>query len=235
MGITLYKLLTGRLPFHADNNYSLLYQIMHTDPPNPRTFRPDIPEELVAIVQHAIRKDLLQRYQTWGEFTHDLVHFFSSNAEVQAEIFDTEKFDTLRELDFFRDFHDIELWEVLRFSDWREAQKGECILHEGSQGHEFFILAGGKLKVAKQGRVLDALRRGDCFGEMKCFPGSNFSRATAVLAETDATLIGINLDVLVKASVECRFQFDDAFLRILLKRLDDANTRISDLLDKRGS
>jgi len=232
LGVTLYKLLTGRLPFHADNSYSLLYQIMHGDPPLPRTLRPDIPEELDAIVRHAMQKDLSKRYQTWGEFTRDLVHFFSSNAEVQAEIFDTEKFDTLRSLDFFKNIGEIELWEVLRISDWREVHKGECILHEGDQGREFFILASGVLKVMKQDCVLNTLHKGDCFGEMKRFPDSNFSRTTAVLAETDATLIGINLDVLAKASVECRFQFDDAFLYVLLKRLDMANTRISNLLDR---
>ena len=204
-------------------------------PPPPRTFRPDIPEELDAIVRHAMQKDLSRRYQAWGEFTRDLVHFFSSNAEVQAEIFDTEKFDTLRSLHFFKNVRDTELWEVLRISDWHEVRKGEYILHEGDQGREFFILASGLLKVMKQGRVLDTLQSGDCFGEMKRFPDSNFLRTTAVLAETDATLIEINLDVLAKASVECRFQFDDAFLYVLLKRLDVANARISNLQDKRGS
>ena len=235
LGVTLYKLLTGRLPFHSDNSYSLLYQIMHSDPPLPRTLRPDIPEELDAIVQHAMQKDLSKRYQTWGEFTRDLVRFFSSNAEVQAEIFDTEKFDTLRSLQFFRNFRDIELWEVLRFSDWREVREGECILKEGDHGRVFFILASGVLRVMKQGRELDKLLKGDCFGEMKRFPDSNFLRTTAVLAGTDATLIEINLDVLAKASVECRFQFDDAFLDILLKRVESANMRISNLLDNRGS
>ncbi|MBI5437255.1 MAG: protein kinase [Nitrosomonadales bacterium] len=235
LGVTLYKLLTGRLPFHSDNSYSLLYQIMHSDPPLPRTLRSDIPEELEAIVRHAMQKEMSQRYQTWGEFTRDLVNFFSSNAGVQAEIFDTEKFDTLRSLHFFKNIGDTELWEVLRISDWREVKKGECILQEGDQGREFFILASGMLKVMKQGRVLNMLRKGDCFGEMKRFPDSNFLRTTAVLAETDATLIEISLDVLAKASVECRFQIDDAFLYILLKRLDVANTRISNLLDSHSN
>ena len=81
LGVTLYVLLTGRMPFHADNSYSLLYQIMHSDPPVPRTIRPGIPEELDIIVRRAMQKDLLHRYQTWGEFTHALVHFFNSNAE----------------------------------------------------------------------------------------------------------------------------------------------------------
>ncbi len=232
LGVTLYMLLTGRVPFHADNSYSLLYQIMHSDPPPPRTLRPDIPQELEAIVQHAMQKDSSKRYQTWGEFTRDLVHFFNSNAEVQANISDTEKFNTMRSLHFFQNVGDIELWEVLRISDWRDVRKDECILQEGKQCREFFILASGELKVTRQGNVLDTLHRGDCFGEMKHFPDINLLRTTGVVAETDATLIEINLDVLAKASVECRFQFDDAFLYILLKHLDKANTRISSLLSK---
>lgn len=160
LGVTLYNLLTGRLPFQAINSYSLLYQISHGDPDPPRTFRPAIPEELDAIVRRAIQRDLSQRYQTWGEFTSELFHFFNCNAEVQAEIFDTEKFDTLRSLDFFKNVGDIELWEVLRISDWSEVHKGECILQEGDQNSSFFILASGVLKVTREGSVLDLLHRG---------------------------------------------------------------------------
>ena len=232
LGVTLYMLLTGRVPFHADNSYSLLYQIMHNDPPSPRSLRPDIPQELEDIVQRAMQKDLLYRYQTWGEFTHDLVNFFNCNAEVQTNISDTEKFDTMRSLHFFQNIGDIELWEVLRISNWSEVRKGEHILHEGNSCREFYILASGEVKVMQQGNELDILYKGDCFGEMKHFPDINLLRTTGVVAETDATLIEINPDVLAKASVECRFQFDDAFLYILLKHLDKANMRISSLLHK---
>jgi len=43
LGVTLYKLLTGRLPFQADNSYSLIYQIMNIEPPPASTFRPETP------------------------------------------------------------------------------------------------------------------------------------------------------------------------------------------------
>jgi len=78
--------------------------------------------------------------------------------------------------------------------------------------------------------VLGRLHKGECFGELKRFPDSTFIRSTAVETETDVTLIEINLEALARASVECRFQFDDSFLYVLLKRLDVANTRISKLL-----
>ena len=233
LGVTLFKLLTSRLPFYADNSYSLLYQIMNGEPPPLKTFRHDIPEQLETIVRRAMQKDLSQRYQTWGEFTHDLVDFFSFNAETQTEICDTEKFDILRSLSFFRNVSDTVLWEILRISNWRKVSRGECILREGDRECAFFILASGMVKVTRQGHALNMLKKGDCFGEMKRFPDRNYLRATSVFAGTDATLIEINLSVLAKASVGCRFQFDDAFLYTLLKRLDDANTRISSLLHDR--
>jgi serine/threonine protein kinase len=233
LGVTLFKLLTGKLPFYADNSYSLLYQIMNIDPPLPQTFRHDIPEQLGNIVRRAMQKDLSLRYQTCGDFTRDLVNFFNCGVEAQTEIYDTEKFATLRSLHFFRNVGDTVLWEILHISDWRKVSLGECILREGDRDCAFFILAGGMVRVTKEGHALNTLQKGDCFGEMKRFPDSNYLRATSIYAETDVTLIEINLDVLAKASVECRFQFDDAFLYILLKRLDAANARISSLLHDR--
>lgn len=230
LGVTFFTLLTGRLPFNSENNYSLLYQIIHEEAPRVRSLRHDIPEQLDAIVQRAMHKDQSQRYQTWGEFTRDLASFFGNKPDPEAEIFDTEKFETLRQLDFFRNVGDTELWEVLRIIDWRRIPPGECILRENDKECAFFIIASGTVKVTKRGSELNRLHKGDCFGEMKRFPDLGYLRATSVYAETDVALIEINLDVLAQASIECRFQFDDAFLYILLKRLDAAHTRISSLL-----
>ncbi len=232
LGVTMYKLLTGRLPFEANSSHGLLYQIVHGEPPPPKTFRLDIPDELNAIVQRAMKKDLSQRYQNWDEFAQDLSSFFafSSLFQEQNEIYDTEKFDTLRSLSFFERFRVVELWEVLHFSNWRKVSKDTVILKEGDIGNTLFILANGMVKILKNDNVLGHLHKGECFGEIKRFPDSTFIRSTAVETGTDVTLIEINLDTLARASVECRFQFDDSFLYVLLKRLDVANTRISKLL-----
>lgn len=231
LGVTMYKLLTGRLPFDASNNYSLIYQITNIEPPPPSTFRPEIPPELENIVLHAMQKDISRRYQAWDEFAHDLVGFFSGNVALLEEMFDTEKFDTLRSLLFFRNFSDVELWEVLRISEWSRIHKDGRIIGEGDEGREFFILANGTVKVLKQGRLLSILHKGDCFGEMAHLSEHEFRRSTDVVAKSDATLIRINPEMLAKASTGCRFQFDDAFLRMLVRRLAVANTRISHLLN----
>jgi serine/threonine protein kinase len=162
----MYRLLTGKLPFDAANSYSMIYQIMNIDPQPPSIFLPEIPRELDAIVLRAMCKDTLLRYQTWDEFARELVAFISTNVPQQNEIFDTEKFGTLRALSFFKNFSDVELWEVLRISEWIKVANEETVLREGDTGHHFFVIANGSVRVIKEGRLLSLLHRGDCFGEM---------------------------------------------------------------------
>jgi serine/threonine protein kinase len=230
LGVTMYKLLTGKLPFDASNNHSMIYHIINIDPPPPSTFRPEMGQKLDAIVVRAMEKDTAKRYQTWDEFANDLVGFSSNVTPTEDEILDTEKFDTLRSLVFFKNFTDVELWEVLRISEWRRVPESEYILHEGESGRSFYILAQGSVRVSKQGRLLSLLHRGDCFGEMTHLLERDFKRSTDVIAKNDVTLIAINPDVLKHATSGCRLQFGDAFLRMLVKRLSVANTRVSHLL-----
>ena len=234
LGVVMYKLLTGKLPFEARNKYSLIYQIMNIEPPRPSTFRPEIPAEMEKIVLHAIHKDKEKRYQTWAKFAGDLVHLFSGGVADQAHIFDREKFDTLRKLAFFKGFSDVELWEILRISVWHKIEKNQVILVDGSEGSDFFVIAHGTAKVMKNKRLLSVLRIGDCFGEMAHLNDQGFKRTTDVVAKTDITLIEFKPVILEKASMECRLKLSDAFLRILVKRLSVANTRVSYLLQDHG-
>ena len=234
LGVTMYRLLTGKLPFDAANSYSMIYQIMNIDPQPPSTFRPEIPPSMDAIVLRAMSKDTAQRYQTWDEFARDLVAFISANVPQQEEIFDTEKFNTLRELSFFTDSNDVELWEVLRISDWYKVSESESILQEGEEGQSFFLIASGSVRVVKQGRLLSLLHKGDCFGEMAHLTGKDARRSTDVISKTEVTLIEIVPEALARASANCRFQFAEAFLEMLAKRLSMANTRISRLLSDHG-
>jgi eukaryotic-like serine/threonine-protein kinase len=230
LAVTMYRLLTGKLPFDARNNYSMIYQIMNIEPPPPSTFRPEIPQLLDEIVMRAMHKDVTQRYQTWDEFARNLVGFFSKKLLPQEEKVDTEKFDTLRALAFFNKFSDVELWEVLRISEWRDIAKDETVFADGDEGQTLFVIAHGTVKVLKQGRLMNLLHAGDCFGEMANFAERKFTRTSDVVAKNKATLIEIKLKVLEKTSAECRYQFSDSFVRMLVKRLAIANTRISHLL-----
>lgn len=147
---------------------------------------------------------------------------------------DTEKFDTLRTLAFFKNFSDVEIWEVLRISEWRKIAKDEIVFSDGDEGDSLFVIAHGTVKVLKQGRLLNLLHMGDCFGEMANFAEKQSTRTTDVFAKTAVSLIEIKITVLEKTSAECRYEFSDALLRLLVKRLNVANTRISHLLAEHG-
>ena len=166
LGVLMYQLLTGRLPFQGANNYSMIYQIINVDPPQPSQLRSDLSPRIDAIVMRALKKDRSERYATWDEFAHDLVVARGGEDKHDKGFAESEKFDTLRKLDFFRQFSDVELWEVLRLATWHHHFSGTTLIQEGDIGSSFFILVSGQVKVVKQDRLLNLLKAGECFGEM---------------------------------------------------------------------
>ena len=58
LGVVMYQLLTGQLPFQASSNYNMVYQIINTEPTKPSFLRHDVPPVLDEIVAHAMAKDL---------------------------------------------------------------------------------------------------------------------------------------------------------------------------------
>lgn len=228
LGVVLYKLLTAHLPFQGSNNHSIMYQITSIDPPPPSTFRQEIPPSIDAIVKKAMSKDLDDRYATWKDFSFELAEAFRGQfmRKSDHELADSQKFNTLRKLTFFRNFSDVELWEVVRISIWRAVKPNEYVVSEGEVGDAFFVLANGEVKVTKNGKLLNVLSAGDCFGEMAYLSETENMRGADVIAMTDADVISIGTEALRHASDNCRHQFDRAFLRILIERLALANTRL---------
>jgi eukaryotic-like serine/threonine-protein kinase len=228
LGVVMYQLLTGRLPFNATNNYSMIYQISNHEPPPPSTFRTEIPPSLDAIVARAMQKEVNARYATWEEFSHDLAQSFRNkqlSSQLQ-EVPDSQKFETLRILPFFAAFNDVQIWEVVRFSTWDDAVAGTVVMKDGESGDFFCFLAEGELRVMKQGKTLSVLMPGDCFGEMSIITRDNHVRGADVVAQTQSRLVTIRGDTLKHASDACRMHFYQSFMDVLSSRLQQANTRL---------
>ena len=69
LGVVLYELLTGRVPFPGEGFGEILVAHLTKEPELPSTLNPDITPELDAIVMHAIEKDRAKRFQTMEEFS----------------------------------------------------------------------------------------------------------------------------------------------------------------------
>lgn len=75
LGIMLYEMLTGKLPFEADNAVSVAIMQMQSTPEKPREINEAIPEGLEEITLKAMQKDPAKRYQSAAEMLYDIDEF----------------------------------------------------------------------------------------------------------------------------------------------------------------
>ncbi|MBQ4625772.1 MAG: PASTA domain-containing protein, partial [Clostridia bacterium] len=75
VGVVMYEMLTGQLPFQSDNSVSVALMQLQTDPKNPRELNSSIPVGLEQIVMHAMQKNTKDRYQSAAEMLLDIEEF----------------------------------------------------------------------------------------------------------------------------------------------------------------
>ncbi len=72
LGIVLFELLTGRLPFSGESAVSIALKHLQTETPSVRDLRPEIPQSLENVVMKATAKDPMHRYRSVEEMQRDL-------------------------------------------------------------------------------------------------------------------------------------------------------------------
>src|SRR5436305_9012664 len=72
LGVVLYELLTGEVPFPGENFVAVAMKHLNEPPPSLLEKRHDVPMRLVAAVERALAKDPLQRFQTMDAFGAEL-------------------------------------------------------------------------------------------------------------------------------------------------------------------
>ena len=228
LGVTMYRLLTGRLPFSASTQAGLTYAILNTEPQRPAKLRPELPGLLDAVVMKALEKDVKARYASWLDFGRDLSQAFAALRQASGAVSDSEKFNKLRESAFFEDFNDVALWELVRIGTWKPISAGTTVIREGETGDALYFLAEGEVDVTLGGKAITTVHAGRCFGEMLYFAERGQRRTTTIAAHGDITVLEVKADAMRAASDACQAAFNKCCMRVLMERLVHSNQRLAE-------
>ena len=88
MGVILYEMLTGKLPFHGANPLAAMNDRLLNHPTPPRVADPSVTPQMQEIIYRALERDPKNRYPHAEEFLHDLEHPEAVGVEDRPEIRD---------------------------------------------------------------------------------------------------------------------------------------------------
>jgi len=83
LGVVFFEVFTGKLPFSADNSMAMVMAHIQRQPPQPRSLKPQLPEDLAALILKCLEKDPARRYARVAEILPDL-SAVSSGVEAAA-------------------------------------------------------------------------------------------------------------------------------------------------------
>ncbi|TBO29233.1 cyclic nucleotide-binding domain-containing protein [Aquabacterium lacunae] len=233
LGAVLYHLISGKPPFEAGSQAVLMNQIYNVVPVGPSTLRTGVPPAVDEVVLKALAKRPEDRYANWDAFGQALSDLIASHKVPRGQlqgVLDSERFNLLRALDFFNSFGDVELWEVVHRAKWQRFPFGHALYKRGEEGRTFHIIAQGNVEVYRNGKRVALLGAGTSVGEMAYLaPNPELRRhSTDVVVSEPATTISFTPDTMAALSQGCRHHFDEAFIRVLVRRLHAAHERLAD-------
>ncbi|WP_284618184.1 protein kinase domain-containing protein [Aquabacterium humicola] len=228
----LYHLVAGRPPFDAVTQPALMHQIYNGEPPPLTMLREGVPPRMQAILERALSKSREDRYPDWDGFARDWSSLVA-NAEVPrgqlTDVLHSERFNLLRSLEFFAEFGDVEIWEVVHRGRWQRHAFGAALYRKGQEGNTFHIIAQGRIDVYRDGTRVAQLGAGTSVGEMAYLaPSPDLkTHAADVIVSEQATTLGFTPETMQSLSAATRHLFDGAFIRVLVRRLHAAHESLA--------
>ena len=232
LGAVLYHLIAGRAPFEATSQASLMHQICHVKAPSLVGLRTGVTPALDQVVQRCLGKRADDRYPSWdavGEALSQLITMHHVPRGTSQGVLDSERFTLLRTLEFFTQFGDVALWEVVHRARWQRFPIGHALYRLGEEGRTFHIIASGAVEVHRDGRQVAQLGAGTSVGEMAYLaPNPELRRhSTDIVVTESATTISFTPETLARLSPQTRHLFDEAFIRVLVRRLHAAHEALA--------
>jgi eukaryotic-like serine/threonine-protein kinase len=232
LSAVLYHLIAGRPPFEADSHVALLNKICHAEPEPLTGLREGISAALDETIRGGLAKLPADRPKDWDQFAQSLSALITNHEVPRGQlqrVLDSERFNLLRSLEFFADFGDVELWEVVHRARWQRFPFGHKVFKRGQEGKQFYCIAQGEVEVYRDGERVARLGAGTSVGEMAYLAPSPDLRkhATDVIVSDPCTTVSFNPESLSQLSPDTRHRFDEAFIKVLVRRLHAAHEALA--------
>lgn len=232
LGAVLYHLVAGRPPFDAPSQAALMNLIYNETPTPLSGLRAGVNPAVDGVILKALAKNPADRYPNWDAFAQALSGLISDHQVPRGHlqgVLDSERFNLLRALDFFSQFGDVELWEVVHRARWQRFAFGHALYRRGEEGRTFHIMAQGSVEVYRNNKRVALLGAGTSVGEMAYLAPSPELRkhSTDVVVTEPATTISFTPEAMQQLSPACRHLFDEAFIRVLVRRLHAAHEALA--------
>lgn len=232
LGAVLYHLVAGRPPFDAPSQAALMNLIYNETPTPLSGLRAGVNPAVDGVILKALAKHPNDRYPNWDAFAQALSGLISDHQVPRGHlqgVLDSERFNLLRALDFFSQFGDVELWEVVHRARWQRFAFGHALYRRGEEGRSFHIMAQGSVEVYRNNKRVALLGAGTSVGEMAYLAPSPELRkhSTDVVVTEPATTISFTPEAMQQLSPACRHLFDEAFIRVLVRRLHAAHEALA--------
>jgi len=232
LAAVLYHLIAGRPPFDAVQQAAIMNQIYSATPPRLQDLRDGVSPALESLILRALSKRREDRQANWEEFAQGLSALVANRDVPRGAlqgVLDSERFNLLRQLDFFSGFGDVELWEVVHRAKWQRFPFGHALYRKGEQGNSFHIIALGQVDVYRDGQRVVQLGAGTSVGEMAYLAPSPDLRihSADILVADPVTCITFTPDTLQQLSIGTRHLFDNAFIQVLVRRLHAAHETLA--------
>ena len=229
LGIVLHQLLTGKRPFDAPDQASLMYKILNGEREPLTSFRSDLHENLNVLLDRMLARSLEDRFPNWAAVLSALsmhsTRAHQAQASATARPPEAELFDQLRQLPLLSPLNDAQLWELLRLSRWRKVPEGTTLMHEGSHAISCYLLLKGEARVMQKGKLIALLDEGTLLGELAFADPTPAPRNATVITATNSTIGKWPYAKLSSASAGLQSKMLQIFFRLAAERLRQSDER----------
>jgi predicted Ser/Thr protein kinase len=194
LGVILYEMLTGKRPFDAEGPVETMMRVVNTEPPPPRTLRPDLPPDLENVVLKCLNKDPHHRYGSAEALAEELDRFLSGTVVHATQVERSERLQ--RALARVGDDAEFAAWGgTLRWVAWLMLLNGLAafVWTRGEPPYStclytarYLATTGVMLALMRKRGLLDGLPRGGPLTQLAAVPGLLIEHGRLLLPTTVA-------------------------------------------------